>query len=200
MANITGNVDIGGYLSVIGNAAIGNVSTDLLTANVANIAGNIDIGGNINYTRTFGAFHSEVTQNSNGANVTNYFTVSNTDYSSGITITSNSQITFGKVGFYNIQFSSVLQHTVNQTADVEIWLSYNGNSVPWTNTDVTVPKDAKIPVAWDWTVEAANVNDYYQIAWASPDASVSIIAVPAANTVANVGIPSVILTVSPVGA
>lgn len=199
-ANITGNVDIGGFLSVIGNAAIGNVFTDLLTANVANITGNIDIGGNINYTRTFGAFHSQVTQNSAGANATNYMSFSNTDYASGISIVSNNRITFSKAGFYNIQYSAVLQHTVNQTADVEIWLSYNGNSVPWTNTDVTVAKDVKLPVAWDWTVEAANVNDYYQIAWASPDPSVSIIAVPAANTIANVGIPSVILTVSPIGA
>lgn len=199
-ANIYTDLLFANAANVTGNLDAGNVNTGDLYANYANISGNIDIGGNINYTRSFGAFYSDQTQPSIGANVTNYFTLNNTDFSNNISIVSNSQITINKAGYYNIQFSSVFEHTVNQTADVEIWLSKNGNNMPWTNTDVTVEKDQKVPVAWDWSVEAANVGDYYQIAWASPDASISVVAVPAANTIANVGIPSVIVTVSPIGA
>jgi hypothetical protein len=94
----------------------------------------------------------------------------------------------------------VFTHDTNQIANVEVWLNKNGNAIANTNTIITITKDQKSVAAWDWLVNANSANDYYQIAWASADTNVEIVAVDAANTIANVAVPSVIVTVTPVGA
>jgi hypothetical protein len=127
-------------------------------------------------------------------------TLNNTEDSNGVSIVSNSQITIARTGRYDIQFSAELVHDTNQTANVEIWLTKNGNAVANTNTIVTLTKDEKAIAAWDWLVNANTANDYFQIAWASSDTNVEIIATDAANTIANVAAPSLIVTVVPVGA
>jgi hypothetical protein len=127
-------------------------------------------------------------------------TFNNTGLANGVSIASNSQITIARTGVYNMQFSAQLEHDINATANVEIWLNKNGNNVPNTNTIITVGKDQKSVAAWNWLIEANTANDYFQIGWASSDTNIEIVAVPAGNTIANVAIPSVILTVTPVGA
>ena len=51
--------------------------------------------------------------------------------------------------------------------------------------------------AWNFVV-SATANDYYRLLWMSPDSHVEIVAVTAGAVVP--AIPSVILTVVPVGA
>jgi hypothetical protein len=127
-------------------------------------------------------------------------TLNNTGLANGVSIASNSQITIARTGVYNIQFSAQLEHDVNQTANVEIWLNKNGNALPDTNTIITVGKDQKTVASWNWLANANTANDYFQIGWASSDTAIELVAVPAGNTIANVAIPSVIVTVVPVGA
>lgn len=156
--------------------------------------------GEVTYnTAAFGSFSSNVTQASAGANTVNYITFNNTVDNNQVTVVSNSRLTVARTGRYNIQFSAVLTHNVNQLANVEIWLIKNGNAVPDTNTRLTVAKDQSTPAAWNFIDNATTANTYYQIAWASSDTSVQLVATPAANTIANVAIPSVIATVVPVG-
>ena len=173
------------------------------TVSVGTGSNNITLNGTtgyITYNRTFGSFTSNATQTSAGANTVNYMTLNNTEDSNGVSIVSNSQITIARTGTYDIQFSAELAHDTNQTANVEIWLTKNGNAVANTNTILTLTKDEKAIAAWDWLVNANTANDYFQIAWASSDTNVEIIATDAANTIANVAAPSVIVTVVPVGA
>ena len=171
------------------------------TAN-ATIYGNgyISTNNRIEYLRTYGDFYSNATQTNPVANTVNLMTFNNTGSANGISIVSNSQITITRTGIYNIAFSAQLEHDVNQTANVEIWLKKNGNNVADTNTIVTVGKDQKTVAAWNWLANAGTSNDYFELAWASSDTAVELVSVPAANTIANVNIPSVILTVTPVGA
>jgi hypothetical protein len=209
--NISGNtIDT---LTVF-NGPPGNVSTwgnsefriEYGHANIANGAvqmnsdGNITATGRLDYLRTFGSFTSNATQTSAGANTVNYMTLNNTEDANGVSIVSNSQITVARTGRYNLQFSAQVQHDTNQTANVEIWLTKNGNAVANTNTVLTVVKDQKAVAAWNFLDNVSSANTYYQIAWASPDTNVELVAVDSANTIANVAIPSVILTVTPVGA
>ena len=207
--DLAGNVDASFRTRVYGNGSAFNIMAPKLTvadtndfgANATIYAnGYIDTIGRLEYLRTFGSFTSNATQTSAGANTVNYMTLNNTEDSNGVSIVSNSQITIARTGRYDIQFSAELVHDTNQTANVEIWLTKNGNAVANTNTIVTLTKDEKAIAAWDWLVNANTANDYFQIAWASSDTNVEIIATDAANTIANVAAPSLIVTVVPVGA
>ena len=224
-ANITGNVNVSANL-IANNANIGSGTIDLYANGEINTTGqiicsnsisgtNIVVGagntnlyangdisatGRLSYLRTYGSFTSNATQTSAGANTINYMTLNNTEEANGVSIASNSQITVARTGLYDIQFSAVFTHDTNQIANVEIWLNKNGNVIANTNTIITITKDQKSVAAWDWLVNANSANDYYQIAWASADTNVEIVAVDAGNTIANVAVPSVIVTVTPVGA
>jgi hypothetical protein len=203
---LNGNVNFANQAYVYNNGYIQGTSINATTANIG--TGNVDIYANgyidtvgrLSYLRTYGSFTSNATQTSAGANSTNYMTLNNTEEANGVSIASNSQITVARTGVYDIQFSAVFTHDTNQIANVEVWLNKNGNAIANTNTIITITKDQKSVAAWDWLVNANSANDYYQIAWASADTNVEIVAVDAANTIANVAVPSVIVTVTPVGA
>jgi hypothetical protein len=59
---------------------------------------------------------------------------------------------------------------------------------------------AKDVAAWNWVDNATTANTYYQIAWGSSDANARLTAIPSANTLSGVAVPSLIVTVVPVGA
>jgi hypothetical protein len=128
-------------------------------------------------------------------------TLNNTEDANGISIASSTQITVARTGRYNIQFSAQLEKTDSGTDIIEIWLDKNGTAVANSATQIQLAgNNAKSVAAWDFNVNAANVNDYFRLAWASPDTDVQITAVPAANTISGVAIPSVIVDINPIGA
>jgi sorbitol-specific phosphotransferase system component IIA len=186
------------------NFGTANVAGDITTTGNINVnSSNVIIGadGRLDYLRTFGSFTSNATQTSNGANTTNYMTLNNTEDANGISIASSTQITVARTGRYNIQFSAQLEKTDSGSDIIEIWLDKNGTAVANTATQILlVGNNAKSVAAWDFNVNAANVNDYFRLAWASPDTDVQITAVPAANTISGVAIPSVIVDINPIGA
>jgi hypothetical protein len=156
--------------------------------------------GNLVSTPTYGSFYDTTTQtNSNVGNAIpiSYNTV---DINNGVTITGagNTQITIAKSGLYNIQFSLQLSKSDAGNDIAYIWLDKNGVSVPESATSVRLEGAAGRDVAaWNFVVSAA-ANDYYRLMWMSPDANASILHLANASPVP--GIPSVILTVVPVGA
>jgi hypothetical protein len=190
-----GNVQFAGAVNTTGNVNVASGNVILATT------GDITAAGRLAYLRTFGSFTSNATQTSNGANTTNYMTLNNTEDANGISIASSTQITVARTGRYNIQFSAQLEKTDSGTDFVEIWLDKNGNAVANSATQLElVGNGAKAVAAWDFNVNAANVNDYFRLGWASPDANIQLTAVPAANTISGVAIPSVIVDINPIGA
>jgi hypothetical protein len=172
-----------------------------LNANNSNVSGNLNVAGNINYTKTFGSFTSNATQtNSNVGNAV-YMTLNNDEGSNGVSIVSSSQITIARTGRYNLQFSAQLEKTDSGTDEVEIWLVKNGTPVANSATRLAQQgNNEKGVAAWNWLDNATTANTYYQIAWASTDANMQITAIPSANTLSGVAVPSLIVTVVPVGA
>jgi hypothetical protein len=161
----------------------------------------INFNGNINYTRTFGSFTSNATQTNGNVGNAVYMTLNNDEGSSGVSIVSSSQITVAKTGRYNLQFSAQLEKTDSGTDQVEIWLTKNGNPVANSATQLELAGNgAKAVAAWNWVDQVTSANTYYQIAWGSSDANVQLTAIPGANTLSGVAVPSVIVTVVPVGA
>jgi hypothetical protein len=185
-------------VEVDGNFRVGNIgnSNTTLYAN-----GYISTNNEIDYLRTFGSFTSNVTQTNSNVGNAILMTLNNTEYGNGVSIVSNSQITIARTGYYNLQFSAQIEKTDIGTDEVEIWLKKNGNNVANSATRLAMQgNNEKGVAAWNWVIDADTANTYYQIAWASTDANMQIVAIPSANTLSGVAVPSLIVTVVPVGA
>jgi hypothetical protein len=187
-----------------GNVYAGNVAASgNISGNIISVSGNVTAAnfvGNLVSTPTYGAFYDTTTQtNSNVGNAipVSYNTV---NINNDVTIegAGNTEITLANAGIYNIQFSLQIRKTDAGADSVYVWLDKNGNSVANTATSVYLIGDNAAEVAaWNFVVDAA-ANDYYRLMWMSPDSHVEIVAVTAGAVVPE--IPSVILTVVPVGA
>jgi hypothetical protein len=109
------------------------------------------------------------------ANVTGSLSFDSTTDSQGVT-RSGSQLTVSRTGVYNIQFSLQIDNGAG-ASDVTIFLKKNGNSIPNTGTQVTVPSNSKQVIAlniWD----SANANDYYELAYNSTSSNTSFATIP----------------------
>jgi hypothetical protein len=195
--NITGTLVTATQNNITSIGSLGNLS---VTGN-ANIGGSINLTtGNIIYTPRYGSFYSNVTQTNPVANAAMAMTFNNTVSANGVSVVSNSQLTVNKTGVYNIQFSAQVTKTDAGSDYMEIWLSKNGSAVPWTNTKLLLEGANTIQIAsWNF-VETLNATEYVQLMWASSDTDVQLVKIDAANTVANIDVPSVIVSITPVGA
>ena len=200
-ANI-GNIGTAGVVTATGNIDGGNINT----AGVVSATGNISGGnlvlttGNIIYTPRYGSFYSNATQTNPVANTAMPMTFNNINGANGVSVTSSSRLTVAKAGVYNIQFSAQFTKTDAGTDYMEVWLSKNGTSVPWTNTRLKLAGSNVYEVAsWNF-VETLGATEYVQIMWGSADLNAQIVAIPSANTTMGIDVPSVIVTVTPVGA
>jgi len=159
-------------------------------------------GGQINYGRQYIEAYSTQDQTNPVANAENLMSFNNTGISNGISIVTNgttlTRITMSTAGIYNIQFSAQLNHTTGGSHNAFIWLKKNGTAVANTAGDTRVAGNGeRIMAAWNYVVSAA-AGDYYELAWAADGTDVLLDYVAASAPIPAV--PSVILTVVPVGA
>jgi hypothetical protein len=204
-ANVSGAVSSATTAETVTTAAQPNITSTGTLANLS-VTGNTTVGnlvipsGNIIYTPRYGSFYSNVTQTNPVANTAMAMTFNNTPSANGVSIVSSSQLTVAKAGVYNIQFSAQCTKTDAGTDYLEIWLSKNGSSVPWTNTRIKLEgSNAYELAAWNF-VEALNAGEYVQVMWGSSDLNAQLVAIPSASTTMGIDVPSVIVTVTPVGA
>lgn len=195
--NITGTLVTASQPNI---TSLGTLSNVTVTGN-ATVNGSINLPtGNIVYTPRYGAFYSNVTQTNPSANVATAMTFNNIVSANNVSITSSSQLTIQKTGIYNIQFVAQCSKTTSGTEYVDVWLAKNGNGVSWSNKRVLIEgSDVLQVISWNY-IESLATNDYVQIMWASPSTALQLTKVDAANTVANIDVPSVYVSVTPVGA
>lgn len=145
---------------------------------------------------SYGSFFDTTTQTNLGGASGNAFKFNTTDFNSGVSIVSTSQIKMTNAGKYNIVFSAQMEKTDSGTDTIEIWLKKNGSNQSNTTTKFyLVGNGAKVVASWNFFVDAA-ANDYYQIFWYSADSAVRVLAEIAG---ARPAIPSIIMTVNQVG-
>jgi hypothetical protein len=158
--------------------------------------------GDVNAAR-FGAsasFFSTADQGPHTANAIQAFTFNNTDWATGVTLGSTTQVTMTNAGKYNIAFSAQL-HQTNSSGVVNIWLNKNGTPMANTNTKVAIASNNPFAVAaWNFFVDAA-AGDYYELMWSSASNHTVIEHDVATGSGATLhpAVPSVILTVNQVG-
>jgi hypothetical protein len=203
--NITGgNIISSNAISTTGNISCGNISAsgNVSSGNFA-VVGNLSVTGNIFSNPTYGSFWSNVTQNT-VANTVQVLTMNNTDGHNAIVLgngTSNSQIIINHAGEYNIQFSAQIYKTSTSLDSVYIWLRKNGQDLANTAGYFSVDRATAAVQSWNFIVSAANVGDYFEIATASTDATITFPAYAEQTTpFVRPSIPSLIVTVTPVGA
>jgi hypothetical protein len=138
-------------------------------------------------------------------------TLNTNEFPDGISIVSNSRITFAKKGIYNIAYSIQFKNTHNDLETIDIWLRRNGTDVANTNTRFAIPArkstgDPSYLVAvTPIMVNATADNQYFELMWRVSNTGVSIEHLPAVTaspgvTPAIPATPSVIVGVTHVSA
>ena len=87
----------------------------------------------------YGAFQDTTDQNAASTTAAYAVTLNTTDYSAGVSVVSNSQITARTGGVYNIQFSIQFANGNVAIQDVDIWFRKNGTDVAGSNSKFSVP-------------------------------------------------------------
>lgn len=162
-------------------------------------------GSELMLARNYGMFQDNTTQTNVGAGEepaeANIMSFDTTGFAVGISIVDDTKITIQNKGVYNIQFSSQFSRAGGTGfSTVEVWLRKNGVNVIESNTSLNIPQSGgKSVAAWNFLVQA-NASDYYELAWYSSDADVEMWYSAAGEDPDRPETPSVILTVTQVGA
>jgi len=149
----------------------------------------------------YGAFHNETDQAA--LSTTDAYPVffPSTDYSNGVSITSDSRITVAVDGIWNLQFSLQIKNVSNDGQDFDIWFRKNGVDIPNSNTRFHAPArkstgDASHIVAALNFIESLSTGDYIEILGRVSSLDVTLEAFPASTSPTRPAIPSAIATMT----
>ena len=152
-----------------------------------------------------GAFSDSTSQTAVSTTAAYPITLNTTDFSSGVTVASNSRITVSYAGIYNLQFSVQMQNLDNAPQDIEIWARQNGTDIPNSNSrfGLAARKSAGVPFHIIGSLNLflnMNAGDYVELVWNTTHLNTNIAAYAAGTTPTRPAVPSVITTVSFVSA
>lgn len=150
----------------------------------------------------YGAFQDTTDQTAASTTAAYAVTLNTTDFSKGISVVSNSQITFETGGIYNIQFSIQFANDDTQIQDVDVWFRKNGTDIAGSNSKFSVPNshggtDGHLIASLNFYVQVA-ANDYVQIMWATSSTLVTIEHLAAQTSPTRPATPSAIVTANKV--
>jgi hypothetical protein len=100
------------------------------------------------------------------------------DLSNGVSVVSDSRITFANTGIYNLQFSVQLENSDTQEHDVTIWLRKNGSDVAGSSGFVAVVAkhggiNGHALPSWNYLLDVV-AGDYYELVWSATSTSVTM--------------------------
>lgn len=148
-----------------------------------------------------GAFQDSTDQTA--ANTTTAYAIkfNTTDFTNGVTVVSDSQLTVAVDGLWNIAFSLQFKNTTNDGQDVDIWFRRNGTNIANSNSKFFLPArkssgdPAHLIAAMNFFVDLVK-DDYVQIMWRVSDVGVSLEHYATSTTPDRPAIPSAIVTMS----
>jgi hypothetical protein len=193
---LTGNSTISGSILVSGSTT--QIGNNTLTGNTQ-LTGSVSISGSLymngNKQFNYGQF-SDLTIQSASADTAYPMKLNTTDVSNGVSVVSGSFIKVANTGTYNLQFSTQLEQTSNNAAEVSIWLRKDGTDIPNSNTEVTIEKisgGGKMVAAWNYMVQLTE-NQYVQLIWSSTRSDTQLHYHATQSTPTRPATPSVIVT------
>ena len=200
-ANVIGNLGVSGniYGNTTGNVNFpnSNVFVNSLTSNAnVTVGGDLVVTGNVYVNPVYGQFWSNVTQSST-SNTATRITLNNGGGDSRVT-NSGGNITIGHAGIYQISMSVQAAKTPAGSANLYLWFNLNSNAIANSAYWVSVTKSVEnlTTASWIANVNAGGVLSAY---WLQEDAIT--LNATAANVFPGIPeIPSVIISITPVGA
>ena len=138
-------------------------------------------------------------------------TLNGDEFPNGISVVSNSRITFAQQGIYNVSYSIQFKNTTNDQQDIDIWLRYTGTDIANSNSRFTIParkssgNPSHLIAVTPIVVDIPADNGYIEIMWRVENTGVSIEHFPAVAaspgvTPAIPATPSVIIGITHVSA
>lgn len=120
----------------------------------------------------------------------------------GVSLVGNTKLTVDRTATYNVQFSAMFSNPESTAYAISVWPSINGTPVSDSCTDITVPAkhgqtNGKAVAAWNFFFDL-KANDYIELYWSTPYATVFIENQAARTSPVRPAIPSVIVTVNEV--
>jgi len=142
---------------------------------------NIDIlSGKVPFTtitnRAYGQFYSTQDQTA-AANTPTAVTFNNSEtLNAGVSVVSNSQITFAAAGDYDVYFNVQLANAENADHEVTFWLKLNGSDIANSATRIVVPASGVGGTGFFAfnTILRVTAGQYVEVYWAPEDADVSL--------------------------
>jgi hypothetical protein len=100
------------------------------------------------------------------------------DISNGVSVVSDSRITFANTGIYNLQFSVQLENSDTQEHDVTIWLRKNGVDVVGSAGFVAVVSkhggiNGHVLPSWNYLLDIV-AGEYYELVWSATSTQVTM--------------------------
>lgn len=108
-----------------------------------------------------------------------------------IRLVNQTKIYIDNDGPYNLSFSFQVKSTNASKQSIDVWIRYNGQDYPWSNTRVDVNNGLSV-AAWNIFGEAVG-GGYVELIWKPSSSDISLLAV---QPNAEPGIPSAIVTVN----
>jgi hypothetical protein len=162
------------------------LNTQVLLADSTTSTG-LKWGSNTTPTPTgyYAQYQDDITQPLLAVNVGQATKFRTLDYSNGITVNSDTEITIANTGIYNLQFSFQFQNLDTQEHDVTIWLRKNGADVTGSAGFVAVISShggtpGHVITSWNYLLDAVG-GDYYELYWSATDLDVSMKFYPAVS-------------------
>lgn len=123
----------------------------------------------------YGAWQDDITQTAAASNTGYPMKFRIADITpNGISVVSDTRITFANTGIYNLQFSSQFQNTDNAQHDVTIWLRLNGSDVAGSSGFISIParksagagNEGHLITGWNYVLSVV-AGQYYEIVWST---------------------------------
>ena len=148
----------------------------------------------------WGSFWDSTSQTATANTPTSILLRTSDTGSRGISIVSNSRITFDHAGIYSLTFSIQFSNTDNSIHDTNIWLRKNGVDVPASDSRFSViarhgSVDGNVIGCVNFVL-GVTTNDYLELMWATSNVAAYIHAEAAQTSpFAHPSIPGIICTV-----
>lgn len=139
-------------------------------------------GGAVGY---YAQYQDDITQPLGAVNVGQPTRFRTMDYSNGITVNADTEITIANTGIYNLQFSFQFQNLDVQEHDVTVWLRKNGTDVDGSAGFVAVVSShgggpGHVIASWNYLLDAVG-GDFYELYWSATSLDVSMEYYPAGS-------------------
>lgn len=139
-------------------------------------------GGAVGY---YAQYQDDISQPLGAVNVGQPVRFRTMDFSNGVTVNADTEITIANTGIYNLQFSFQFQNVDSQEHDVTVWLRKNGSDVAGSAGFVAVVSShGGIPghciPSWNYLLDAVG-GDFYELMWSATSLDVTMEYYPAGS-------------------